>query len=314
MSILVVGSRGSALALRQTRQIVEEVERLNPGVTCRVEVIKTTGDKILDVPLAKIGDKGLFVKEIELALIEGKIDFAVHSAKDLPSEMDDRLVVTAFPERECPADAFVSKVGALSELPKGAMIGTSSLRRRAQILAARPDVSVLDLRGNLDTRLRKLDDSEYDAIILACAGLYRMGLESRITEMLPYEVCLPAAGQGALAVQCRKDDPACEIIGRLDHSLTRACVSAERALLAGLGGGCQIPIAALAREENGALKLDAAVAALDGKRIERGSAVGDIAAGEELGKRLAGELLDSPARDLLEEIRRSDEPKSIGAA
>lgn len=314
MKVLKVGSRGSALALRQTQMTVEAIERLNPDVECRIEIIKTTGDRILDVPLAKIGDKGLFVKEIEAALMSCEIDLAVHSAKDLPSEMDECLCIAAFPERECPADALVSKCVGLMDLPKGAVIGTSSLRRRAQILAVRPDVKIVDLRGNLDTRLRKLDEGCCDAVILACAGLVRMGLEARITEALPYEICLPAVGQGALAIQCRTGDPACDIAASLDSPPTRACVTAERALLGRLEGGCQVPIAALAREESGELRMDALVAGLDGSSIVRKSASGALSTAKDLGERLAAELLDSPAKELLELARRSAVPNDIGAA
>lgn len=311
---MIVGSRGSVLALRQTQMVVDEIQRLNQSVECKIEVIKTTGDKILDVPLARIGDKGLFVKEIEAALIAGEIDFAVHSAKDLPTEMDERLCIAAFPERECPADALVSKIGNLTELPAGARVGTSSLRRRAQILAIRPDVEIVDLRGNLDTRLRKLDEEQYDAVILACAGLVRMGLESRITQVLPYEICLPAAGQGALAIQCRTGDATCGIVAKLDSPLTRACVSAERALIKGLGEGCQTPIAALAREDGSKLGLDALVAAIDGASTVRKYAIGDFSHSEQLGEQLAKELLYSPAKELLESARVSAEQKGIGAA
>ena len=314
MSEIRVGSRGSALALCQTRMVVEDIRRLNPGVECRIDVIKTTGDRILDVPLAKIGDKGLFVKEIEAALLAGEIDLAVHSAKDLPSEMDERLCIAAFPERVCPADALVSKHGKLMELPAGAVIGTSSLRRRAQILAVRPDVEIADVRGNLDTRLRKLDDGHYDAIILACAGLVRMGLESQITEALDYEICLPAAGQGSLAIQCRTGDAACDIVGKLDSPETRSCVTAERALLARLGGGCQVPIAALARCEGDRLVMDALVAGLDGASIVRKNGTGDPSRPRELGERLAEELLDSPAKELLEMARTTPEPRDRGTA
>jgi len=313
MISMIVGSRGSALALRQTQMVVDAIERLNPHVKCRVEVIKTTGDRVLDKPLAKIGDKGLFVKEIEAALIAGEIDFAVHSAKDLPSEMDERLCVAAYPERECPADALVSRNGRLADLPSGASVGTSSLRRRAQILAARPDLKISDLRGNLDTRLRKLDEGCCDAIVLACAGLVRMGLASRITQELTYEICLPAVGQGALAIQCRTGDSACGAVAKLDSAATRACVTAERALLAALGGGCQTPISALSRVVDGELVMDALVAAIDGSRIVRKSATGCIGAPDELGKRLAKELLDSPAKQLLD-AARDGVPPNIGAA
>ena len=314
MSVLRVGSRGSALALRQTQMMVEALERLNPGVKCRVEIIKTTGDRVTDVPLANIGDKGLFVKEIEAALLSGEIDLAVHSAKDLPSEMDERLCIGAYPERECPADALVSTKGQLVELPMGAIIGTSSLRRRAQILAVRPDARIIDLRGNLDTRLRKLDDGCCDAAFLACAGLVRMGLRDRITQTLPYDVCLPAVGQGALAVQCRANDQACEFVKRLDSPSTRACVTAERALLRCLEGGCQVPIGALARVDEEEIVMDALVAGLDGGSIVRRSAGAPAFAANELGERLAAELLDSPAKELLDLARMSAAPKDIGAA
>lgn len=320
MDVLKVGSRGSALALRQTKIVVEAIERLNPGVKCRVEVIKTTGDRISEQPGCasgqlprSMGDKGLFVKEIEAALIAGEIDFAVHSAKDLPSEMDERLCVAAFPERECTADALVSRLGGLADLPRGAKVGTSSPRRRAQLLAARPDLEIVDMRGNLDTRLRKLDDGWCDAVVVACAGLLRMGLASRITERLPYEICLPAVGQGALAVQCRSSDPTCEIVAKLDSPQTRACVTAERALLAGLGGGCQTPIAALARILDGQLVMDALVAAVDGSSVIRKSTMGRIEDSEELGARLAEELLRSPAKELLS-AARSSVWRNMGAA
>lgn len=314
MRTIRVGSRGSALALRQTQTIVEQIKALNPGLECSIQTIKTTGDKILDKPLAKIGDKGLFVKEIEAALLTGKIDLAVHSAKDLPSEMDDRLYIAAFPERICPADALISKHGALNKLPTGAVVGTSSLRRRSQLLAARPDIKMADLRGNLDTRLRKLDEGQYDAIILACAGLTRLGLDSRITQVLDYDICLPAAGQGALAIQCRTDDPACEIACKLDSSDTRCCVTAERALLARLGGGCQVPIAALAEVVSAKLVLDALVADIDGKSIIRKRETGDTANPEKLGDQLGKALLDSPAGELLRIARYSPGPGDIGAA
>ncbi|NLN76651.1 MAG: hydroxymethylbilane synthase [Armatimonadetes bacterium] len=313
MQVIRVGSRGSALALRQTRTITELIADLNPGIQCSIEVIRTTGDRILDTPLTAIGEKGLFVKEIEAALLTGEIDVAVHSAKDLPSEMDDRLCIAAFPQRICPADALISKKGSLKSLPANSVVGTSSLRRRAQILAVRRDIILKDLRGNIDTRLRKLDDGQYDAIILAAAGLKRLGLESRITELLDYQLCLPAVGQGALAIQCRADDPICEIMSRLDCPETRCCVTAERALLAGLGGGCQVPIAALARIVDGQLVLDGLVADLEGKAIVRKQQTGDTSQPDELGSGLGALLLDSPAGKLLEAAHNTCEPKDQGA-
>ncbi len=314
MLVIRVGTRGSALALRQTQGIVEQIQELNPGIECSIEIIKTTGDKILDSPLSKIGDKGLFVKEIETALLAGNIDLAVHSAKDMPSEMDPRLCIGAFPNRECPADALISTKGTLQTLPVGAIIGTSSLRRRAQILAVRPDIQIKDLRGNLDTRLNKLDNGDYDAIILACAGLTRLGLESRITEVLNYKICLPAVGQGALAVQCRVGDPACEVVSKLDSNDTRRCVTAERALLAQLGGGCQVPIAALAEIADDELVLDALVAELQGEMIVRMQDRDCAADPEALGERLGKRLLASPAKELLEAARTGPGPKDRGAA
>ncbi len=314
MSELVMGSRGSQLALQQAGQVIDMILRGNPGLSCRTEVIKTTGDAVADVPLSAIGDKGLFVKEIELALIGGEIDFAVHSAKDVPSTMPDELFVVAYPEREDPRDALVSKVGGLSDMHSGARVGTSSVRRGAQLLHVRPDLSIVDLRGNLDTRLRKLDNSVYDAVVLACAGLRRMGWESRITEALPVEVCIPAAGQGALAVQCRKDSPGALFLSKLDHAPTRRCVTAERELLSHLDAGCQTPVGALASEVNGALELRAVVVSVDGSEIVRGYGVGDREEPRELGRRVAAQLLASDAGRLLEEARRSAGTKSMGAA
>lgn len=314
METLVVGSRGSRLALRQTQQVVGEMTRLYPGLQCRVKVIKTTGDSVANVPLASIGEKGLFVKEIEAALARGDIDLAVHSAKDLPSEMDSSLTIAAYCEREDPSDALVSGAGALHELPSGARVGTGSARRRAQLLFARPDIRVVDLRGNLDTRLAKAAGADYDAVVLALAGLRRMGWEERVTQVLPFEVCLPAAGQGAVAVQCRSDGEARRLLPALDHAPTRACVTAERALLRRLGAGCQTPVAALARTDESGLRLEALVAGADGSTVIRRSADGDAAHPDELGERLAEELLATPAKDLLDQARPGAESRTIGAA
>jgi len=302
------------LALCQTREVVGRLERLHAGLSCRIEVIRTTGDRVHSVPLAEIGDRGLFVREIEQALLDGRVDFAVHSAKDLPSEMDPALCVAAYPERENPADALVSRGGSLPHLPAGARVGTSSVRRRAQLLHARPDLEIVDLRGNLDTRLAKLDRGECDAIVLAYAGLSRMGWQSRATEILGCDVCLPAVAQGALAIQCKAGDPVCDLLKPLDDPDTRICVTAERAFLAGLQAGCQTPVAALATQEGDGIRLDALVAATDGSQILRRSEVGDVAEPEALGRRLADWFLESPARKLLEDARRGAAIKGMGAA
>jgi len=294
---LVIGSRGSKLALWQSNWVKSRLEALEPRVSVRIEVIKTQGDVMRDVPLALIGGQGAFTKELETALLEHRIDIAVHSLKDLPTIVPQGLSITAVPEREDPRDALVLKAGAdgagasLSKLPEGATVGTSSLRRIAQLRHLRPDVRVKDLRGNVDTRLRKLDEGEYDALILASAGLRRLGLAERISAPVePFEM-LPAVGQGALGVETRGDDEAANaLVSRLDHAPTRAAVVAERALLRHLGGGCQVPIAAHARVEGERLFLDGLVASLDGGEVLRdrieSSAADAAAAGEVLAARL----------------------------
>ncbi|MCE5323775.1 hydroxymethylbilane synthase [bacterium] len=313
MKEIVVGSRGSELALRQAHWVVSRIIEAYPDISCRIEVIKTTGDRIIDSPLAAIGDKGLFVKEIELALINGEIDIAVHSAKDLPSDMDERLSIAAYTEREDPRDALVSKSGKLSELPIGASVGTSSARRRAQILHYRPDLNIRDLRGNLDTRLRKLCGPDYDAIILACAGLRRMNLESRISEAIPMNISIPAAGQGALAVQCRAGEHIADILSSLDHPQTRRCVCSERTVIAALEAGCRTPVGVNGRESDDIIALDAMVASVDGSRMIRKSLSGSADDWEDIGRRMADELRDAGAEDLLEEARYGA-TNDIGAA
>jgi len=292
MRKLTVGTRGSALALRQTHLVVEALTNLHPSIDIEVRVIKTRGDRILDVPLAKIGDKGFFVKEIESALLSGEVDFAVHSMKDLPTEMPEGLCIAAVPERVDPSDVLISNGPGLADLPGGARIGTSSVRRRAQLRNFRADLRFGDIRGNLDTRLRKLDEGQFDGIVVAYAGLYRMDWADRITEKIPPEICLPAVGQGALAVQARDADlEVVELLKGLDHAESRAAVLAERSLLRALGGGCQVPIGALGIIEGAALRLRGVVASLDGKRLIRGEVSGDPAKPEELGRELAHELL-----------------------
>ncbi len=297
--MLTIGSRGSQLALWQARWIKGRLEDL--GETCRIEIIKTTGDKITDVPLAKVGTKGLFTKEIEEALLAGDIDLAVHSMKDLPTVVPEGLTIAAIPEREDPRDAILGCK--LLDLPSGAKVGTSSLRRAAQLRALRPDLEVEPVRGNLDTRLRKLDEGRYNAIVLAAAGLRRMGWDDRIAEILSTNYMCPAVGQGALAIETRAGGGAAyEICGKLDHAPTRVCVIAERALLAALGGGCQVPIGAYAALDGGELRLTAVVAAPDGSRLIRRNAAGPEDSPEELGTQLGTELLDAGADDILESV------------
>jgi hydroxymethylbilane synthase len=297
--MLTIGSRGSQLALWQARWVQARVEAL--GESARIEIIKTTGDKITDVPLAQVGAKGLFTKEIEDALLEGRIDLAVHSLKDLPTEIPPGLVLAAIPAREDPRDAFIGS--RLADLAPGAKVGTSSLRRAAQLRALRPDLQIEPLRGNLDTRLRKLDEGQYQAIVLAAAGLKRLGWEQRITEWLDPEVLCPAVGQGALAIETRDDGGrAFEICRRLDDAATRAAVAAERALLAALGGGCQVPIGCHATIEDGRLRVRAVVASPNGDRVVRREKSGPAEDAARLGATLARELLSASAREILESV------------
>ena len=297
--MLTIGSRGSQLALWQAHWIRARLEEL--GETCRIQIIRTTGDKITDVPLAKVGGKGLFTKEIEDALLEGLIDLAVHSMKDLPTELPPGLCVTAVPEREDPRDALVGC--SLAAIPEGGRVGTSSLRRVAQLRAVRPDLVVEPVRGNLDTRLRKLDEGQYDAIVLAAAGLRRLGWQDRIAEFLAPAVMCPAVGQGALAIETRDDGGgAYEVCRRLDHPDTRSAVTAERAVLASLGGGCQVPIGAHSLLEGVALYLTAVVASPDGRQIIRREASGSPQDAARLGADLGQQLLESGAREILVEV------------
>jgi hydroxymethylbilane synthase len=290
---MVIGSRGSALALWQARYVAARLESL--GVGTRIEIIRTTGDKIQDVPLAKVGGKGLFTKEIEEALLAGGIDLAVHSMKDVPAGLPPGLTLAAIPEREDPRDAIVG-----ASLNAARKIGTSSLRRAAQLRAFRSDLEIETLRGNVDTRLRKLEEGRYDAIVLAAAGLRRLGWEDRIREWIPVEIMCPAPGQGALAIETRVAGAAREIARRLDHAETRRAVEAERALVAVLGGGCQLPIGAYAALENSAIHLRAVVASPDGSRLIKGEQRGTDPnlVGAELGAR----LLDQGAREILDQV------------
>jgi hydroxymethylbilane synthase len=294
--MLVIGSRGSQLALWQAKWIGARLAER--GQETRIEVIRTTGDKITDVPLAKVGTKGLFTKEIEEALLDGRIDLAVHSLKDLPTEVPAGLSIAAIPQREDARDALVG--ARLSELPAGAKVGTSSLRRAAQLRVVRPDLIIESVRGNLDTRVRKLDEGQYRAIVLAAAGLTRLGWADRIAEILQPEVMCPAVGQGALAIETRTEGAAREICAALDHGATRAAVTAERAVLSSLGGGCQVPIGAYAEVSGGGLRLMGVVIAPDGTLMVRKSDSGAVADADEIGRRVGAALLGEGAREILE--------------
>jgi len=296
--MLVIASRGSQLALWQARWVSAQLTAR--GHECRIEIIKTTGDKITDVPLAKVGTKGLFTKEIEEALLDGRADLAVHSLKDLPTELPEGLVLAAVPEREDPRDAVVGK--RLADLPPGARVGTSSLRRAAQLRKLRPDLAVESVRGNLDTRLRKLDEGRYDAILLAAAGLKRLGWGDRITEILNADVMCSAVGQGALAIETRASSTGFQACVLLDHPATHAAVTAERGVLAALGGGCQVPIGAHATVQDGILHILGVVASPDGSELIRGEADGFLSDAEAVGRRLGADLLARGAREILDAV------------
>ncbi len=299
---ITIGTRGSALALWQANWVKSELEREYPGIEVSITVIKTKGDKILDVPLAKVGGKGLFVKEIEDALLSHDIDLAVHSMKDVPTQLPESLQVTIFPPREDPRDAFFSHTGkSLKEMPEGAIIGTSSLRRIAQILHAYPHLKTKDLRGNVDTRLKKLERGEYDGIILAYAGVKRLGWADKVTELLDPIISLPAIAQGALGIETRiNDDFNNQRLAFFHDPKTALAVRTERSLLRTLEGGCQVPIAAYATvDENNKISLTGLVAALDGRKIIKETASGIEP--EKLGEGLARTLLQHGAGELLEE-------------
>jgi len=298
-----VGTRGSKLALTQTEGVLSRLREHFPGVHFEVVIIKTKGDKIQDVPLARIGGKGLFVKEIEEALLRGDIDFAVHSLKDVPSELPEGLYLAAFPAREDPRDALVSRVGGgLADLPQGARVGTSSLRRAAQLRHRRPDLEILPLRGNVDTRLRKLSEGQYEAILLAEAGLRRLGVRVERTP-LPVEEFLPAVGQGILAVEAREGDrETASLLATLHHEETALCARAERAFLRRLEGGCQVPLAAHARLRNGRLEIRGFIADPEGRRFYRAAREGDPRKAEALGVALAEDLLSQGGDQILAEL------------
>jgi len=301
---LRIATRKSPLALWQAEYVRDRLQEAHPGL--RVELVRMTtqGDKVLDSPLAKIGGKGLFVKELEEGLLGGRADLAVHSIKDVPVELPDGLHLPVICEREDPRDAFVSRrFASLDELPQGARVGTSSLRRQCQIKARRPDLEILNLRGNVNTRLAKLDAGDFDAVILAAAGLLRLGFAGRITTYLDTAVSLPAMGQGAVGIECRRDDPEVnELIAVLDHTTTHILVSAERAMNHRLEGGCQVPIAGHAVLENGALFLRGLVGYPDGSQVIRDEIRGDPAEATALGIALAEQLLERGAGAILKAV------------
>ncbi len=302
---LVIGSRGSKLALWQAEQAKARLSALNPEIDIRIEIIKTTGDVKTD-PLSVIGGKGVFTKELEDALLDGRIDLAVHSLKDLPTVLPDGLTISAICERDDPRDALVvrddlkGRSGSILNLPEKAVVGTSSQRRVAQLKSLRGDVVVKDVRGNVDTRLRKLDDGLYDALILASAGLRRLELDHRINAAISTEEMVPAVGQGAIAIETRADDAfTIETTGALDHDETRLCCLAERAFLRSLGGGCQFPIAGHAIIEEEILKLDGLVSTPDGSKMLRAQLSGPQENADEIGLSLAMDLIKRGANSLL---------------
>ncbi len=304
--IIRIGSRASRLALWQAEWVQSQLQA--KGITAEIQKIRTTGDKILDVPLAKVGGKGLFVKEIEEALIREEIDLAVHSMKDLPGEIPESLQIAVIPKREDPRDAIISREGILlADLPAGATMGTSSLRRQAQLLSLRPDLKIVSLRGNVDTRLRKLKEGQFSAILLAAAGLYRLGWGEEITEYLSPETFLPAIAQGALGIECRKDDlDIYEAILFLNHSETAIAVKAERAMLKRLEGGCQVPIGGFATLKADRITLQGLVASLDGTKILRETQTALISESQALGVSVAESLLKKGADVILKTIYDSE--------
>jgi hydroxymethylbilane synthase len=301
---VTIATRGSRLALWQAEWVRSALRERTPGLPVDVAIIKTQGDKILDVPLAKVGGKGLFVKEIEAALQDGRADIAVHSMKDMPAEIPGGLAIGAVPEREVPTDVFISRDGTrLRETASGAIIGTSSLRRAAQLRHLRPDLQVVPLRGNVETRIRKLETDNLTAVVLAAAGVKRLGLEQHVTEHLPVSLMLPAVGQGALCIEIREHDERIgPMVSALDHSLTRTAVSSERAFLRRLEGGCQVPIAGYGCIEEGLLILTGLVASPDGRTLIKHALRGPVDRAEELGLELAEILLSRGADKILKDL------------
>lgn len=301
---VIIGTRNSALALWQANHIAYKLRTRHPGLSVVLKEMTTKGDKILDVPLAKIGGKGLFTKELETAMLDGEIDIAVHSLKDMPTELPEGLILAAVTERLDAGDALVSpRYKTFAALPQGARVGTSSLRRRAQLLAVRPDLEVVDIRGNVETRLKKIETEGLDAVVLAVAGLKRLGLEERITEVLDPMICLPAVGQGVLAIETRADDAEiAPLAADFEHAETRAAVTAERAFLARVEGGCQVPVAVYGTVEGERLQLRATIASVDGSEIYHQQFEGFVHEAAYIGTELAERLLRAGAKRILQEI------------
>ncbi|MBR0261027.1 MAG: hydroxymethylbilane synthase [Selenomonadaceae bacterium] len=297
-----IGTRASRLALWQAEFVAAELKKFFPELEIEIVKVRTTGDKILDAPLAKIGGKGLFTKELESQMIQGAIDLAVHSLKDVPTELPAGFKIAAITRRAQPFDAFVSnKFSSFDALPKNSVVGTSSLRRAAQILSLRPDLQIKNLRGNVETRLKKLDAGEFDAIILAAAGLDRLGYSSRINELLT-EI-IPAAGQGALAIETRADDEKIfSLVQVLNDEETCAAVKVEREFLTEVGGSCQIPVGVFATIDGGQIKVRALIASIDGQKIVKTSEIATLEKIDGLGKKIAAKLLDSGGREILNEL------------
>ena len=296
-----IGTRGSLLARTQTDWVAARLRQARPELEITIHVIETTGDRNREVPFAAVGTKGMFVKEIEQALLDGAIDLGVHSLKDMPGELPEGLSLVGYPAREDPRDALISRHNqTLEHLPQGATVGTSSLRRQAMLKAFRPDLNLIELRGNLDTRLRKLDAGQYDAIVLACAGLHRLGLEGRITERISPELCVPAPGQGALALEARSEDfETLALVSALNDVDTIAAVTAERAFQIVLGAGCTVPVGAFASVQGDRITLHAAIAAADGSRIVRQTESAPRDAAEGLGTTVGQAMLAAGGAELL---------------
>ena len=302
MRILRIGTRGSMLAKWQAESVRKQLFAAT-GMEAEIVIIKTSGDKMQQAPLTQIGGKGVFIKELEEALLEETIDLAVHSVKDVPTDIPSRLMFPAVCKRDDVRDCLVGST--LANLRQGARVGTSSLRRQAQLRHLRPDLDLRDLRGNVDTRLRKVESGEYEAVMVAKAGLDRLGLSQRISEVLAPELCMPAVGQGAIAVECRlKDTEAADLLAPLDDAETRTAILAERALLAALHGGCQVPLGAWARVERSELLLDACVCSVDGSQYVKQRATSPPEQAAQLGEHMARLLIDAGAQSILEEVSR----------